>query len=191
MALNPEDSAEFFIPALAPVYRRFAQPLGWAVFRLAVGGVLVYEGWPKMLAPMSQIGFVEMAGFHPGWLFSPILAAMQLFGGILIMLGLFTRPAALANGVMLLLTLWFHVSHPFGHAFITPEGLQLIQQNAALYLTPQGRARLIPDGGVTFLDLVQSKAEYASLFWAGGALLIAAFGGWHFSLDRRFFKREF
>lgn len=40
-----------------------------------------------------------------------------------------------------------------------------------------------------FLELVQGKAEYASLYWTGGAFLYAAFGGGYFSLDRLLRKR--
>ncbi|SMD20089.1 DoxX protein [Rhizobium sp. RU36D] len=102
------DKDHLIIPPLAGFYDRVAQPMAWSIFRLAVGGMLVVEGWPKILAPLAQVGFVENLGFYPGWLWSPLLAVMQVFGGLMIALGLFTRPAALANGVMLAITLWFH-----------------------------------------------------------------------------------
>lgn len=175
------------IPALSPVYDKFAQPLAWTVFRIAVGGILVAEGWPKLLAPFGQVGFVEAMGFYPGWLWSPMLAVMQFFGGILIVLGLFTRPVALANGVMLGITLYFHYSRPFGHAFLTPDGIAALKAGSTFF-TDAARFRLA-DGGVKFLDLVQGKAEYASLYWMGGAFLYAAFGGGYFSLDRLLKKR--
>ena len=68
----PKES--LFIPALAGPYEKLAQPLGWLLLRLALGGWLLHEGWPKILNPMGQVQFVEMIGFHPGWLFSPLLA---------------------------------------------------------------------------------------------------------------------
>ncbi len=177
------------LPVLAPFYTSFAEPVGWAVFRILVGGVLVYEGWPKILAPFGQSGFVEALGFHPGWVFSPLLAAMQFFGGMLIAIGLLTRPLALANTVMLLVTLWFHYTHPFGEVFFTPDGLAYLQAHADM-LTDAGKARLLKDGGAVFLELVQGKAYYASVFWAAAAALIAAFGGGPLSVDRRL-GREF
>ena len=47
---------------------------------------------------------------------------------------------------------------------------------------------LLQDGGATFGARIQEKAIYASLFWAAGAALIAAFGGGYFSVDRRVAK---
>jgi putative oxidoreductase len=177
------------LPFLEKVYSAFAQPVGWLGFRLAIGGMLVLEGWPKITAPLAQVGFVESLGFHPGWLFSPLLAALQFFGGLLIALGLLTRPAALANAVMLLITLWFHVTHPYGDAMLTPEGMAYLKDHAEL-LTANGQGQLLADGGATFLKQVQEKAQLASLFWAAGAALIAAFGGGYFSVDR-LLRREF
>jgi putative oxidoreductase len=51
---------------------------------------------------------VEGLGFYPGAFWSPLLAATEFFGGILIALGLLTRPAAFAGMIVLLVTVWFH-----------------------------------------------------------------------------------
>lgn len=187
--LFPLSRERLVLPFLAPFYAGIAEPAGWAVFRIVIGGTLIYEGWPKIVAPLAQSGFVEALGFHPGWLFSPLLAAMQFFGGMLIAVGLLTRPIALANAVMLLITLWFHYTHPYGEAFLTAEGIAYLRDNAGL-LTDAGAARLLKDGGAAFLEQVQKKAYLASLFWAAGAALIAAFGGGAWSIDRKL-GREF
>lgn len=173
---------KLIIPALGGFYDRLAQPLAWVAFRLAIGGMLIVEGWPKITAPFAQVGFVESLGLAPGWLFSPMLAVMQFFGGMLIAIGLLTRPVALANGVMLAITLWFHWAHPYGHAFLTPEGIEALKAGSSLF-TPDGMRRLA-DGGSVFLHQVQAKAEFNSLFWTGGAFLFAAFGGGYLSVDR-------
>lgn len=175
---------------MRPFYERFAQPFGWAVFRIVIGGLLIVEGWPKIQNPMGQIGFVEALGIYPGWFFSPLLAVMQVFGGLMIAIGLFTRPAALANAIMLAVTIWFHKTHPYGNAFLTPEGVEFLKTNLQ-YLTTEGQTRLLADGGAAFLHQVQSKAEFNSTFWTAGAALIAAFGGGAFSIDRCLIKREF
>lgn len=190
MAVQFETPRErLILPFLGGFYDKFAQPVGWAAFRVVIGGMLIIEGWPKIIAPLAQTGFVESIGFHPGWLFSPLLAAMQFFGGFLIAAGVLTRPIALANAVMLLITLWFHVSHPYGDVFLTPEGITYLTANPDL-LTQAAQSRLLKDGGAFFLTQVQDKAELASLFWAAGAALIAAFGGGPLSIDR-FLKKEF
>lgn len=183
------DRDKLIIPPLSSFYDRIAQPMAWSIFRLAVGGLLVIEGWPKILAPFAQVGFVEKLGFYPGWLWSPTLALLQVVGGLLIALGLFTRPAALANGVMLAITLYFHVSHPYGDAFLTQAGMDALKAGSDFF-TPEALARLA-DGGHGFLHQVQGKAELASLFWTGGAFLFAAFGGGYLSLDRLLFRKQF
>lgn len=182
-------ASRLILPFMEKFYSGFAEPLAFTAFRVAIGAMLVIEGYPKIMAPMAQVGFVENLGFHPGWLWSPVLATMQFLGGFLIALGLLTRPVALANGVMLAITLWFHVHFPYGHAFLTPDGIAALKAGSGFF-TPEAAKRLA-DGGTAFLDQVQTKAEIASLFWTGGALFYAAFGGGALSLDRVLVKREF
>ena len=171
------------IPALAGMYETFAQPLGWLLLRLAVGGWLLHEGWPKILNPMGQAQFVEMIGFHPGWLFSPLLAVMQVVGGFALILGLLTRPFALANAVMLFVTVWFHFHYPYNaQPLLSSLGLEAIKAHPE-FLTSNGAKRLM-DGGVVFTDLLQDKAVQLSSIWAFGSLFFAAFGGGIWSVDR-------
>jgi len=177
------------LPFLAPFYHHFAQPVGWLAFRIIIGGLLMVEGWPKIIAPFAQAGFVEGLGLYPGWFFSPLLAVMQFVGGFLIAVGLLTRPVALANALMLAVTIWFHVTRPYGEAFLTAEGIEFLKSNLQ-YLTGPGQARLLSDGGAGFLHQVQAKAEFNSIFWTAGASIIAAFGGGKLSVDRRI-GREF
>lgn len=185
-----DGQTRYILPFMQSFYETFAQPLAFAAFRIAIGGMLMIEGYPKIMAPMAQIGFVENLGFYPGWLFSPMLAVMQFFGGFMIAVGLLTRPMALANGIMLLVTLWFHYTHPYGEALLTPEGIAALKGTGAALFTPDGLKRLA-DGGHVFLEQVQGKAEFASMFWAGGALFYAAFGGGAVSVDNALIKREF
>ncbi|NKN35589.1 DoxX family protein [Agrobacterium sp. a22-2] len=183
------DRQRLWIPALGGFYDRFAQPFAWTAFRVAIGGMLVVEGWPKIMAPLAQVGFVENLGFYPGWVWSPFLAALQFFGGFMIAIGLLTRPLALANMVMLAITLWFHFAFPYGHALLTDAGIEALKAGGDFF-TPDGVKRLA-DGGTKFLEQVQTKAELASLFWTGGAGLLAAFGGGYWSIDRLVLKKEF
>lgn len=187
MTSSPKE--RLILPFMAPFYHQFAQPFGWLIFRVVVGGLLMVEGWPKIIAPFAQTAFVEGIGFYPGWFFSPLLAVMQFAGGFLIAIGLLTRPVALANALMLAVTIWFHVAQPYGDAFLTPEGMEFLQSNLH-YLTDQGQARLLGDSGAGFLHQVQAKAEFNSTFWTAGAAIIAAFGGGKLSVDR-LIGREF
>jgi putative oxidoreductase len=182
------DRPKSIIPLLSGFYAGFAEPLAWVGFRVLIGGALVYEGLPKIMAPFAQVGFVEGLGFYPGWLWSPLLAGMQFFGGMMIAAGLLTRPIALANAVMLAITLWFHYANPYGHAFLTAEGIAQLKAHPEFF-TPEGLRRLVA-GGTAFLDQVQEKAELLSLLWTGGAAFFAAFGGGRLSIDRALLKWE-
>jgi putative oxidoreductase len=173
------------IPSLGGFYDQYAKPFAWVALRVAVGAVLAYEGWLKMGNPLGMSGFVESLGFYPGWIWSPMLGLVNLVGGICIMLGLLTRPMALANTVMLAFTLWYHWVNPYGPTFLTEAGVELLKSaDAAQYFTADGVRRLA-DGGGRFLTQVQGKAIFASLFWTGAVGLYAAYGGGAWSIDRR------
>jgi putative oxidoreductase len=181
---------KLILPVMGTFYDKLAQPLAWVGFRILIGLALVYEGWPKIQAPFAQVAFVENLHFYPGWFWSPLLAGMQFFGGFAIALGLLTRPLALANAVMLAITLWFHYANPYGDAFLTQNGIAFLKSAGAEVFTPAGLRRLA-DGGQAFLSQVQEKAEMLSLIWTGGAAFIAAYGGGSWSIDRCLIKREF
>jgi putative oxidoreductase len=181
-----------YLPFLSGFYTHFAQPFGWLAFRIVIGGMLTIEGWHKIQNPMGLAGFVESLGVGPGWFFSPLIAITNFVGGLMIVFGFLTRAGGLSNAVMLLVTLWFHITHPYGDAFLTQEGIAYLNENPDL-LTPAGQARLLSDGGAAFLagpTGVQLKAVFNSLFWSAGAALIAAFGGGAYSVDRLLMKKE-
>lgn len=176
------------LPFLGNFYEGFAKPFAWVALRVAVGLLLAYEGWHKMGNPMAMSGFVESLNFYPGWFWSPLLGVVNLVGGVLIAIGFLTRPAALANTVMLAVTLWYHWVNPYGPIFLTPEGVALLNSpEAAQYFTGDAMRRLA-DGGAGFLSQVQGKAINASLFWTGAVGLYAAFGGGAWSVDARLKK---
>lgn len=118
---------------------------------------------------------------------------MNFFGGLLVVIGFLTRPAAFASAIVLVITYWFHVTHPYGDAFLTQEGIAYLNEHVDL-LTQEGQRYLLSDGGAGFLmgpTGVQLKAEWNSLFWSAGMALIAAFGGGASSIDRLFMRKEF
>jgi putative oxidoreductase len=85
----------------AEVAARLA-PVGPLVMRLVVGYVFMLTGWGKLnnLPQMIQ-NFTEWGIPYPHIL-TPFVASVEFFGGMLLMLGLFTRiPAAMLAFVML------------------------------------------------------------------------------------------
>lgn len=180
---------ELRFPKLATFYDNFAQPFAWIALRFTTGAALVIQGTPLIRDPMSMAGFLEGIGFFPGTLWSPVLMVVHLVGGLLIVLGLYTRPAAFAVGIMLLVTLWYHLTHPYGTDLLTREGVRVFTENSGL-LTRDGYALLV-DGGKSFMEMAQAKAVLTSLFWAGATFLFAAFGGGYLSVDRKMFRKRY
>ena len=95
------------LPALGNLYATLGESAE-TILRVAAGLLLVTHGYGKIMNPFSAAGMVEGLGFYPGVFWSPLLAATEFFGGILIAVGLFTRPAAFAAMIVLAVTVYFH-----------------------------------------------------------------------------------
>ncbi|MEK1889219.1 MAG: DoxX family protein [Phyllobacterium sp.] len=96
-----------FVPALGRVYQSLGD-LSETILRVIAGAALVVHGSAKIANPFGAVGMVEGLGFYPGVFWSPLLAATEFFGGILLALGLLTRPAAFATMIVLIVTVYFH-----------------------------------------------------------------------------------
>lgn len=100
-------SSSLIIPALGKLYAAL-DGLAFAILRIVAGAALMVHGWPKIQDPMKLVGMVESLGFVPGPMWAVLLAATEFIGGLLLVLGLLTRPAALAATIVLLVTVYFH-----------------------------------------------------------------------------------
>lgn len=83
-----------YIPALRNIYAPLDW-LAWPVVRITVGALLIPHGWGKLSGDMAAVaaGFAKM-GLEPAGFFAWFVASLEFFGGILLVLGLFTRPVA-------------------------------------------------------------------------------------------------
>jgi putative oxidoreductase len=95
------------VPALGSLYAKMHDGAE-TLLRVLAGGILAIHGSTKIVDPFGAAGMVEGLGVYPGVFWSPVLAVTEFFGGILIALGLLTRPAAFAGMIVLLVTVWFH-----------------------------------------------------------------------------------
>jgi len=87
------------------------RPLGLLVLRLALGLIFVYHGYPKLVHadPALRAAFVQH-GF-PAY-FVGLVGILETFGAVLLVLGLFTRPAALLLAVEMVVAIWkVHSGH--------------------------------------------------------------------------------
>ncbi len=108
MSIEPN---RLFVPALAPVYRSGHDGVE-TLLRLVAGGFLVIHGAGKIVDPFGAVQMVEGLGFYPGVLWSPLLAITEFFGGILLAIGLLTRPAAFALAYTMGVAMWLTVIGP-------------------------------------------------------------------------------
>lgn len=95
------------IPALGGFYSSLGE-LGETLLRVVAGLALVTHGAGKIADPFGAAGMVEGLGFYPGAFWSLMLSLTEFVGGILIAIGLLTRPASLAAMFVLLVTVYFH-----------------------------------------------------------------------------------
>ena len=81
------------------------RPLGLLVLRLALGLIFVYHGWPKLFSnPHYYAEMFAKLGFANGTSFA--IGALEVFGGMLLAVGFFTRPVALLLTAEMGVALW-------------------------------------------------------------------------------------
>lgn len=128
----------YVLPTLKPVYAALA-PVSVTYLRMIAGIAFMVHGLPKIMNPMGAAGMVEGIGFQPGWLWAPALAGTEFIGGLLLVLGLLTRPAAVATSIVLMVTTYFHwILKAEGYA---GAELSLLWLGITLYFAVHGGGR--------------------------------------------------
>ena len=75
--------------------------------RLVFGAIFIAHGWPKIKNLKTNSQNFEMMGFKPGAFWGTIVAFVEFFGGLAIIVGLYTQIAALLLAInMAVATLW-------------------------------------------------------------------------------------
>ena len=143
------DSPRLYIPALGPIYQRFSSCAEVAL-RIGLGAILIPHGCQKLFGWFGGLGLArftpifEGLGYKPGLFWVIVVALTEALGGLLLMLGLFTRPAALAVFIFMLNAIWVTSAKGF---FWNAGGFEysLLLLLVALYF-------LIRGGGACSLD---------------------------------------
>ena len=102
----------YLLPHLAGLCASLA-PLSEAALRICVGALLIPHGLRFMFGMFPGTGnpndtvaklaaALESWGYRPGWLWAPLIASTHLICGPLLILGLFTRYAALQASLFLI-----------------------------------------------------------------------------------------
>lgn len=115
-----------YLPALARLYRPL-DVLAWPLVRLAAGAMLIPHGAQKLFGlwggdiAKTIAGFAQL-GLEPAGLLAWYIGCLEFFGGILLVIGLFTRPVAvLVAGFMAMAAFYVHWANGF---FWTKAGFE-------------------------------------------------------------------
>ena len=157
------EARPLIFPALGSLYQVLA-PWTEVLLRASVGLALVPHGlrntfgfWPSTgvrAHNLRQLGEqLDEDGYRPGKFWAPAISITQLVGGPLLALGLFTRPAAFA--VVVFLVVSNYERWRVGGYFWNRTGLEytLMWTLAALYF-------LIHGGGALSLDRLLGGREF-------------------------------
>jgi putative oxidoreductase len=113
------------IPALKPVYAGLSG-LGEASLRVTAGAFLIPHGAQKLFGALGGYGleatgqfFQTQLGFANGYIAALGVGSVEVFGGLLLALGLFTRLAAGSIAVMLAVAA---ITVHLGNGFFWTEG---------------------------------------------------------------------
>jgi len=111
MTFTPSPEPQPIIPALAPLYDKL-RGLGYPLIRLFAGLMLVPHGAQKLFGAFGGGGIQGTAGFFAKLGLEPavplaVLAGLAEFaGGILIAIGLLTRPTAIAVFILMMVAVF-------------------------------------------------------------------------------------
>ncbi|WP_339857701.1 DoxX family protein [Pseudohongiella acticola] len=88
------------------------QTLSWTLLRVLSSAMFMTHGWPKMFGTQAQpfLGGMGFFGIDVGVNMLWVAGAIELFGGALLLLGLFTRYAALFAAVLMVMA--YLTAHP-------------------------------------------------------------------------------
>ncbi len=134
MAIN-DNATRLYLPALRPIYARLSAYTE-DVLRIVTGGIMIPHGYehffgrqtlpewftgvepqaaPQFGAGLEPFaGFLASEGYEPAYFLALLITFVQLFGGILLVIGLFTRLAAAAFAIFLFVSI-FQVAGLYGY----------------------------------------------------------------------------
>lgn len=102
--------------------------IGTAVLRIAIGLILMPHGAQKLFGMFGGMGiagtgqYFASLGLNPGELMAVLAGGAEFFGGLLLVIGLLVRPAAIVIGfAMLVAIVVVHLSKGF---FVTSGGYE-------------------------------------------------------------------
>jgi putative oxidoreductase len=107
-----------------------------AILRIVAGGLYFMHGTPKLFGWFGGMG--EAGGSAPLFSLMGLAGVLEVFGGLLILLGLFTRPVALVLALEMI-TAYFMAHHPQGPVpYLNRGELALLYMSVWIFLAGNG-----------------------------------------------------
>src|SRR5580698_2626322 len=90
-----DKNATALLPVLTPLYTAL-EPFGYAIMRFASGAIMATFGWRKLFGHgmARDIELFRQLGIEPAELLGYFTSGLEFYGGLLIAIGLLTRPIA-------------------------------------------------------------------------------------------------
>jgi putative oxidoreductase len=102
----------YYVPALGRIYDSLGVYM-LPMLRIVLGAILIPHGCQKLFGWFGGMGFARFSalfdqlGYKPGAVWVTIVALTELVGGIMLILGFFTRFAAAGVAIFMLNAVWF------------------------------------------------------------------------------------
>ncbi len=144
-----------------------ASDAGWeaVTLRVPIGIILAAHGSQKLFGWFGGYGlegtgqFMASVGLTPGFLMALLAGSAEFFGGIALMLGLLTRPAAAISALTMLVALFsVHWGHGF---FLDSHGIEyaLALLSATVTLAVMGGGRYSLDSYIVSSSFLEVNDE--------------------------------
>ena len=118
------------------------QPVGLLALRIALGIIFFTHGYPKLVHGAAMQGFFAQHGL-PGY-FVYVAGVLEVFGAVLLVLGLFARPTALLLAAEMGVAIW-KVKSSHGYLAVHEYELELALLVACFALATVGAGGLSID----------------------------------------------
>jgi len=109
------------------------------VLRVGVGAIFIYAGWGKVSDLAGTVVFFGTLGFAPFWAY--LVSFVELLGGIVVLLGVYTRIAAALLSVVMIVAVYKTWGNP--QMMMTP--FSILFSTLALKLGGAGRYALLKE----------------------------------------------
>jgi len=104
--------SRYYIPALGGLYARL-EPFVLPLLRVGLGLILIPHGCQKLFGMFGGMGLnanaalFQRLGYSPGMFWGTLVGCTEVIAGALLVLGLFTRPAALSIVIFMIFSIHF------------------------------------------------------------------------------------